>query len=242
MIYRADLYLPWHSIMRFRSFHDFDDGEIIDGLGFDIVIHRRSVGELVMPSGKLVVCDPISSLDADPFEISLDPGTYPTHLIIAELRDEKRLAYAVIDLQPSEVRRWELARLPPTADRSIFDGTEEMGFSVDSTLAAFLDAETQAELLNYQQIVMPEDNDFERHIWGRINKRRRSGVGWATLDLRRDLSIPIDDGRNMLIFDAGFGEGYFSTYLGYDEENRLARIVTDFEVLDLRFPSFPFRP
>lgn len=227
--------------MRFRSFHDLGDGEIIDGLGFDIVIHRRSIGELLLPSGRLVACDPISALDSEPFELAIKPGAYPAHLIIAELRDEKSVAYAVIELHSSSARRWELAKLPPTQDRSIFDGAEEMAFAVDSTLAAFLDAKTQADLLNYHQIVMPEDNDYERHIWGRINKRRRSGSGWATLDLRRDLNIPVDDGRNMLVFDSGFGDGYFSTYLGYDDENRLTRIVTDFEVLDLRFPSFPIK-
>lgn len=231
----------WQIIMRFRSFRDFEDGELIDGLGFDIVIHRRSIGELVLPSGRLLACDPISSLDGDPFEAQLEPGTYQAHLIIAELRDEKSVAYAVIDLQPSStVRRWELAELPSSTETSIFNGDDEMGFAVDSTLAAFLDAETQAELLNYHQIVMPEDNDYERHIWGRINKRRRTGAGWTTLDLRRDLAIPVADGRNMLLFDAGFGEGYFSTYLGYDQENQLVKIVTDFEVLDLRFPSFAF--
>ncbi len=225
--------------MRFRSFRDFEDGEIIGGLGFDIILHRRAIGELVLPSGRLLACDPIAALDTEPFSVQLEPGVYPTHLIIAELRDEKRCAYAVVDLLSSDVYRWELATLPAPPDQTIFDKRDEVGYTVDSSLGAFVDGETAADLLNYHQLVMPEDNDFERHIWGRVNKRRRQGVGWASLDLCRDLKLPCTDDRNLLTFDAGFGNGYYETYIGYDSDDEITSVVTDFEVLDLRFPSFP---
>lgn len=227
--------------MRFQSFREFDDGEIIGGHGFDIVLHRRSLGDLVLPTGNLIACDPLQALDTEPFTIQLEPGPYGVHLIIAELRDEKRSAYAVVTVKPTESLRWEVATLPPPPNQTIFERHEEVGYSVDSTLGAFLDSETAGDILNYHQLVMPEDNDFERHIWGRIKKRRRHGVGWATIDLRRDLMLPAEDGRNLLVFDAGYGDGYYTTYLGFDEDDELSSIVTDFEVLDMRFPSFPMK-
>lgn len=230
-------YIPGNN-MRFRAFRDFDDGEMIDGLGYDIVIHRRSLGDLVLPSGQLIACDPLLALDSEPFRLELTPGTFPVHILIAELRDEKSIAYGVVRFKNKRVRRWELALLPDREDSSLFDGDEESGFHVESSLAAYLDKKTADALVNYHQLVMPEDNDFERHIWGRIHRRRAKGAGWATLDLRADLQLPYGDGRNMMVFDAGFGNGYYKSYIGYDADEEVASIVTDFEVLDLRFPSF----
>ncbi len=227
--------------MNFRAFREFQDGEIIGGMGYDIVVHRRTIGELVLPSGQLVACDPLLALDTEPYDIELEPGSYPTHLVIPEMRDEKMVAYAVITVDASDVQRWEVAPLPPPPLASPLGHRDEDGFAVDSGLGAFLDRDTASAIINYHQLMMPEDNDFERHLWGRINRRRRRGVGWATIDLRRDLKLPFGDGRNLLAFDTGFGNGYYTTYLGRNSDDEIARIVTDFEVLDFRFPSFPMR-
>ena len=228
--------------MHFRAFRDFEDGEMIDGMGYDIVVHRRSIGELVLPSGRLIACDPLLALDSDPFDLQLQPGSYPVHLIIPEMRDEKVVAYAVLKARSTSVRRWEIAPLTPRPETSLVDPHEENGYSVDSGLGCFLDKETASSLLNYHQLVMPEENDFERHLWGRIHRRRHKGAGWASIDLRSDLQMPFGDGRNLLVFDTGFGDGHYNTYLGFDADDELTSIVTDFEVLDLRFPSFPIGP
>lgn len=225
--------------MRFQAFRDFEDGEMISALGFDIVLHRRSLGELSLPSGELIACDPIHSLDTEPFSVKLEPAKYPVYLIIAELRDEKRVAYAVVDLRSTTVSRWERANLSAPAEATIFERRDEVGFASESSLGAFVDAETAAELLNYHQVMMPEENDFERHLWGRVKRQRRTGVGWAGLNLHKDLKIPTGDDRNLIAFDAGYGDGYYDTYIGRDGDGKITSIVTDFEVLELRFPSFP---
>lgn len=225
--------------MHFRAYREFEDGEIIDGVGYDIIVHRRSIGELVLPSGQLVTCDPLMALDSEPFDINLGPGRYPVHLIIPEMRDERQIAYAVITVTHTAVRRWQVAPLPPQQETGLLQLQEENGYSVDNGIGAFLDKDTASALLNYHQLMMPEDNDFERHLWGRIHRRRTRGAGWAIIDLRRDLQLPFGDGRNLVAFDAGVGNGYYTTYLGFDGDDNIASIVTDFEVLDLRFPSFP---
>lgn len=225
--------------MHFRAFREFEDGEMIDGVGYDIIVHRRSIGDLVLPSGRLIACDPLMALDTEPFDLELSPGTYPVHLIIPEMRDERVAAYAVINVRSTEVHRWEVAPLPPRPDTGLLDRPDEHGYSVDSAVGAFLDAESASALLNYHQLVMPEDNDYERHLWGRIHRRRQKGAGWASIDLRSDLQLPFGDGRNLLAFDTGFGDGYYTTYAGFDADDELTSIVTDFEVLDFRFPSFP---
>lgn len=226
--------------MRFRAFREFEDGEIIDGVGYDIIVHRRSIGDLILPSGQLLACDPIQPLETEPFDIELEPGAYPAHLIVPEMRDEKEIAYAVVSMRSTDVKRWEVAPLPRETEEGLLERRDEGdGYHVDSSLGAFMDRATASALLNYHQLVMPEDNDFERHLWGRIHRHREKDVGWAVIDLQRDLGLPFRDGRNLLTFDAGFGNGYYTTYLGYDGDDEISSIVTDFEVLDFRFPSFP---
>ncbi|RAL21213.1 hypothetical protein DL240_13860 [Lujinxingia litoralis] len=232
--------------MRFHAFRDFEDGTIIDGLGFDIVVHRRSVGSINLPSGQLIACDPLHALDTEPFALELTPGRYPVHLLVAELRDERRNAYAVVRVGEGPVRRWESAELSLSAANhdqarpSLLDTIDEdPGYPVDSSLGCFTDARTASALIDYQQIVMPEDNDFERLLLARLRKRRRGGPGFGSLDLRRDLKLPMPEGLNLIAFDTGFGPGHYVTYVGLDEEGEVVSVVTDFQVLDLRFPSFP---
>lgn len=227
--------------MHFSCFRDFEDGAIIGALGYEIVLKRRSLGSLYLPSGSLIACDPLTSLDTEPFSVSLTPGEYPVSLIMAELRDEVRVAYATIKLGPKESLRWEKALVGAVDKPSIFDEIDECGYSVDSSIGCFTDADTAAALLDYHQFVLAEDNDFQKILHSRVRRRRRAGVGAALIDLKRDLKVPVDDSRNLIAFETGYGRGVYSTYLGRDEDNQIVSIVTDFEVLDLRFPSFPFR-
>ncbi len=227
--------------MKFRAFRQFEDGEMIDGLGYDIVVHRRSIGELSLPSGQLVACDPVHGLSAEPLDLGIDAGAYPVHLIIAEMRDEKEIAYASVSIRRREARRWELATLPKTAESTPWERQrEDPGFQVDSGLAAVVDADTASAIMSYKQVVMPEEDDYERHLWGRIHRRRAHSVGWANLSLRSDLELPAPSTANMLAFDAGYGDGWYTCYAGYDREDHLVSVVIDFEVLDFRFPSFAF--
>ncbi len=229
--------------MKFRAFRQFEDGEMIDGLGYDIVVHRRSIGELALPSGKLVVCDAVHGLSADPLNLDIEPGHYPVHAIIAEMRDEKLIAYVSLSLGLEEARRWETATLPESSESTPWERRrEEPGFQVDSALAAVVDADTAASIMSYQQVVMPDDDDYERHLWGRVHRRRAQSVGWANIKLRADLQLPARASANLLAFDAGYGQGYYKSYAGYDAEGELASLVIDFEVLDFRFPTFAFGP
>ncbi|MFU8804793.1 MAG: DUF4241 domain-containing protein [Bradymonadaceae bacterium] len=228
--------------MNFSYFRDFEDGATIGALGYEIVIRRRSVGQLSLPSGSLIACDPLMSLETEPFSVHLSPGTYTVSLIMAELRDETRVAYAMLRLGPGEPLRWETAVVAPVDHKiNVLDAIDDVGYSVDSSIGCFMDAETATALLDYQQIVMPEDNDLERLIGSRIRKRRRGGCGSAIVDLKRDLKMPNEDGRNLIAFETGYGRGVYTTYVGFDEEDEIVSVVTDFEVLDLRFPSFRLR-
>ncbi|MBA2663437.1 MAG: DUF4241 domain-containing protein [Bradymonadaceae bacterium] len=225
--------------MFFNCYRDFEDGTTISALGYDIVLRRRSIGSLQLTSGHLIACDPLSSLETEPFSQAFTPGSYPVSLLVAELRDEERAAYAAIRLGNGEAIRWEVACVQ--GDGGVLESFEELGYQVESSTGCFMDADTALTLIDYNQIVMPEDNEFDRLVRSQLRKRRKRGPGAATIELGRDLKLPYDDGRNLVVFDAGYGRGVYTTYIGHNENDQIVSVVTDFQVLDFRFPSFSFR-
>ena len=47
-----------------------------------------------------------------------------------------------------------------------------------------------------------------------------------------DMLIDKKRGSNIIIFASGWNEGTFPTYCGFDKNNKLARLVTDFMVIE----------
>jgi hypothetical protein len=46
--------------------------------------------------------------------------------------------------------------------------------------------------------------------------------------------MSLDDatGTNMIAFSSGWGDGCYASYRGYDADDKIACLVTDFDVLD----------
>lgn len=228
--------------MLLQRFRDFEDGETVPDMGYDVVIQRRYLGDLHMPTGSLVACDPMDGLETEPFEVSVDPGEYPAVLYAAELRDETLCAYATLQVGQKEPVRWELATVQDEElDPLSRDGNP--GYPVDSSLGSFMDARAAKVLMDYTHSVMPDDDDYRRALRGQVRRRwQKKGYAWANVDLACDAKISqVDPGLNIVAFDAGYGPGTYSTYLGWDNDDNLTRVVTDFEVLEFRFNSFRFR-
>ncbi|MFW5967261.1 MAG: DUF4241 domain-containing protein [Persicimonas sp.] len=219
-----------------NTYRTFDDGETVTALGYDIVIRRRNVGRLELPTGELIACDPLNFLETEPFDVELEPGSYPVVLIIAELRDDNRVAYATLRVREDEAVRWERARLQEDEESNLlhFDA----GYPVDSSVGAFMDAHTAGVLLDYHRQILPDDDDFERALDAGFNRHRAHGYSYATIDLRRDLDIPGSQHLNLITFETGYGPGLYETWIGRNADDQVCKIVTDFEVLDLMFNTF----
>lgn len=231
-----------HPTMLSHTFRRFDDGDTVAALGYDIVMRRRNAGILELPSGELVACDPLSFLETEPFDIQIDPGRYPVLLFVAELRDESRLAYAMLEVSREKTVRWQQAYVQEDDDnrRTLLDPPDG-GYPVDSSVGCFMDAHTAGVLMNYTHTVMDEDDEFPGALHGEMSRQSRQGkkISWANLDLRQALGIHSGQTLNMIAFETGFGPGLYETWIGLDKEGRVTRVVSDFQVLDLHFRSFP---
>ncbi len=230
---------PSFETMLSHTFRRFDDGDTVTALGYDIVIRRRSAGALDLPSAEIIACDPLKYLETEPFDIDIAPGQYPVVLIVAELRDDNRIAYAMIDISDHDAMRWKRANLQEDEQSNLlhFDA----GYPVDSSVGCFMDAQTASVLMDYTHAVMPEDDEFDRSLRNELNRHRKWGYSWANVHLRRDVKIPGAEDLNLVAFETGFGPGLYETWVGLDEDDKVCCVVTDFQVLDLRFNTFRFR-
>jgi hypothetical protein len=95
-----------------------------------------------------------------------------------------------------------------------------MGYEVENGLGCFMD-ERVMEMLD----VMDEEEleDYEKKIREAV---RNSECSCA------DIVVDKKDRSNIIVFASGWNEGTFPTYYGLDSKNKLARLVTDFMVIE----------
>src|SRR5690242_12966765 len=90
----------------------FQDGLKLEDSNFgEIILRHRSLGELVLPSGKVVACDPFVFPETPPFTLQFSPGSYPVIACVADFtgNGDHRVAYAILRLSTQEPVRWEMA-------------------------------------------------------------------------------------------------------------------------------------
>ena len=220
--------------MKWQAYREFEDGELLAAMGYDIVIHRQTLGTLSLTSGQLVACDLIEHPDTEPFELKVTPGQYMVRGIITEMRDDVAMAYISVELSEHPALYWKVGMVADE-DRSIFND-EPKGFMVHSDVGALMDAQAAIEWIHYRQIHNKiESNEIERDLNAQLRKTRKKHkgqTGWAAIEHNALAN------NSIIAFRCGLQPGLCTTYFGFDEDDQLVRIVVDLNVLKWRFPSF----
>jgi hypothetical protein len=190
-------------------------------------VECQEAGELAVPTGRLVACDPLVFPESAPFRKRVPPGRYPVLLSIAHIPPEKgggaadqRIACAMLRLSRRAPQRWQMAVKTGQPLRALKKG-EFYGYPVDSGTGCFMDL-AAGRLLDRR---MGEDPDYFNRL---IDPARPVYVptrDWAEFPLEERT------GLNLVLFSSGFGDGLYASYWGYDAAGRLACLVTDFDVL-----------
>jgi hypothetical protein len=215
-----------------------------DSKGNEYPVRQLDAGELVLPTGRIVACDPgflqVSGLDRyQPFTRTVPPGRYPVVLCLSKhtypSRSEERVAAAMIRFTDADPVAWEMALLPGQDPSTLAPG-RFFGYGVDSGRGCFTDAHAVAAL------------EPERQLYGeRCNRQPPPNAG---IEYYRNLQTPFfrrldegwrewaasavadpDTGANLIAFPSGWGDGGYASSWGLDRAGNPCRLATDFGIL-----------
>jgi len=203
------------------------DGQVVESVDGPIALRHRTAGNLIVTSGSIVACDPVLIEDGpQPFVTRIEPGHYPIILSTARFpNDDERVAYATLRVREQDPVRWKVARRP---------GDETDGaawYPIDSGKGCFMDADALRALLDRLEREETDDSIYEQTNIGpgpleligeAINATPAPTCGWANVSLEPDTAA------NVVGFSAGWGDGGYATYIGYDATGALVCFTTDF--------------
>lgn len=181
------------------------------------ILHLQELGNLDLPTGRIVACDPFVFPETKPFPVAVPPRQYRVIVSIAHLpKDYQRVAYAMIALSDLPAARWEMA-LRPGQDISTLGPDQFFGYPVDAGTGCFMDASVASVVARR----MFKDNDWGDDLIAEMEKTRVPSWDW--------LNSPIETtGGNLVAFSSGWGDGACPCYWGYDADENVVSLVTDF--------------
>ena len=187
------------------------------------------VGTLSLPTGDIIVCDPLWDMGStNVYDQHAAPGIYPVK--IAAIKDGGQWFYACVKVEIRDERPafYEKGRKSKAWQAQ---GPEGNGYPVDSSLSCITDAGTRDEFTQY---------------WGRTLQKNPSADLYCDLfsqvleesrEIRPDCRIDSSDWANwtvpgttgnIVLFSSGYGDGNYDCYFGYDEDGDVCGIYLPF--------------
>ncbi|KIL26159.1 hypothetical protein B4133_2734 [Bacillus altitudinis] len=137
----------------------------------------ESIGEIDLPTGKLVACDMFILSEREPSNKTVKPEKYSVLLNIIRFENEdERIAYAIIKLSSKSSVKWELAR----SDGQIESELQRDQFSdygVDTGNGCFIDDHTLKSILSEQSQKGNDDIIYEE-LEEALEKSYEDGRDW----------------------------------------------------------------
>ena len=192
-------------------------------------------GQLTLPSGKLVACDPFVFLQvSDNPHVLVHPGRYPVSVTLADVSEKLdgshiREAYATVRIANGiEAYRQALPLALDGESREPLTGDEFIGFGVDSGTACFVDHEAVANC-------MPADADWYEMFFD----NGRNDSWFAQMDdpnhIRgglANITLPsAQNGENIMIIHSGWGDGRYPVVGSFNANHQLLATHIDFFVV-----------
>ncbi|MEV6240100.1 DUF4241 domain-containing protein [Lentzea sp. NPDC051838] len=209
-----------------RMFVDGPVGKPTGG-GEQQVVAVQQVGELSLPTGRLVAADPfvVWPEDAEAFTETVAPGTYPVSVSLVsyldgdgfpDVRQGYRVAAARVTVLDEQAYSWTPAVLPGR----LVPMEEEFGYDVKSSTGAFFD-------LSAADAVDRLASDDEAGNCDLIDALGKVGGGRGPANVTDPRS-----GLNVVAFSTGWGDGVYPTWVGRNTAGDPVAFVTDFLVIN----------
>ncbi|WP_144283944.1 DUF4241 domain-containing protein [Chryseobacterium echinoideorum] len=188
------------------------------------LLESFEVGKIYLPTGKLVACDPLITNDMQPFSANFPKGDF--QVILHKERESNCVAYTEIVFSEEKITSWKMATTGNQHTKDLAEG-EVFGYPVESGMGCFMDFETQEQLnLLEQKLFKRKGDDFmgiyEEFFHGHFFDEN------GAIDQFAFLKPNEENPGNIIAFETGFGEGFYASYIGFNEKNVPVKVVTEF--------------
>lgn len=192
------------------------------------------IGNVSLPSGKIVVRDPLVFLNANekPYFTEVPKGNFPVTIAVVKSEDwGDRYAAVKVKFTDQKPVRYQEALI----GNENLEGVKEddfFGFHVDAGLGCIADAEALPEFDQFLAGLHVDNiyNDYFAGLFAQSyqenpNYQREGGdwINWTIPDTR--YKIPM--------FASGFGDGTYPVYFAYDENKKLCGLYIQFIDIEL---------
>lgn len=186
-------------------------------------IEKIALGDVELPTGKVVAADPLVQPERPPFVRSVKPGRYPVTLY----RAQGRIAVAVMRFAEGAPAKWELATVAGQ-DTSELKDDQAFGYGVDAGLGCYMDASAFPLMEAREKLVATEKGTDDINYYDDVlaEELRRNNDDYALHKPMQDSAV------NVAIFSSGWGDGYYPVFWGLDADGEPLVMMTEFYVLE----------
>ena len=177
-----------------------------------------------MPTGRIVACDPLISRDMPPFEYKFPTGDF--QVLVHKERESNCIAYVEIAFSDRDVAEWKIATRSGENPAEL-KNEEIFGYTVESGMGSFMDAETQDSLNHLEtRLFHRKGADFMGIYEEFFHEHFFDAKG--AIDQYTFLKPDDEKPGTIFAFETGYGEGFYATYIGFDDEKKPVKILTEF--------------
>jgi hypothetical protein len=221
-----------HDVLSRINYNQFFESKVID----KIPIQLLEIGNLNVPTGKIVACDPLTTVDFIPFNKTVKPGIYPVKIYVAQTKEAgERYAIAKLEFSSKKADKWVLALHDGENTSELKDPDEYFGFPVDAGLGGFVDYKAALAYRKFEdqfQKEHPGGNIYDDYLATEFKKSAKDANDPKDIGDWINLKIPNSD-LNITMFHSGYGDGSYPAYWGMTKDNEIVSLVIDFIVLPL---------
>jgi hypothetical protein len=189
-------------------------------------------GLLIITSGEIVATDPFVNLERPAFTQKVPVGRHPVRFAHPRVHGAAggRIEFARVDFSTKPITRWQMAVIPEN-DLATAKPGYIFGYPVDAGTGSFLDR--QASVTVTAELAAKTRTENFTEAW--INAGEAAGKAKG-LSYYLDVAVPP---HNIIMFQSGWGDGYYASYFGYAADGSIVALLTDFQVMDWSLEKLP---
>jgi Protein of unknown function (DUF4241) len=189
-------------------------------------------GTLNISSGVIKAADPFLLSEDAGFTQKVPSGQFPVRFAHAAVHGKAggRIVFARVDFSSRAVVRWQMATTA-AQDPKTLKPDYIFGYPVDAGTGSFMDQSAARAFLDRFK-----DSDATQAVTDRwITDGETSGKAKG---LNFYLNVDMPPG-NFIMFESGWGDGYYASYFGFAADGSVVCLLTDFQVMDWSLESLP---